>query len=65
MGNVSNLDSLANVLGCNISYLPMKYLGQPLEASFTTVYLGWSIEKIEHRLAVGRGCICWKVVGSS
>jgi hypothetical protein len=34
VGNVSNVEGLASILGCRVSSLPMKYLGLPLGASF-------------------------------
>jgi hypothetical protein len=50
--NVNNVDGLANILGCWISSLPMRYLCLPLEASFKAKSI-WDgvIEKIERRLA--------------
>lgn len=52
MGNVCNVRGLANILGCAISSLPMKYLGLPLGASFRakTIWDG-VLEKIKHRWA--------------
>jgi hypothetical protein len=43
---------LVSILGCGVSYLPLKYLGLPLGASYKIKYI-WDevIEKIEHRLA--------------
>lgn len=32
IGNVNNVEGLANIIGCRVSYLPMKYLGLPLGA---------------------------------
>lgn len=45
---VTNMDSLAGIPGCNVSYLPMKYLDLPLGATFT-VKIVWDvvIEKTE------------------
>ena len=34
MGAVPNMDLLVVVLGCKQGFLPMKYLGLPLEAKF-------------------------------
>ena len=34
MGEVPNLEALAQILGCQTASLPMKYLGLPLGASF-------------------------------
>lgn len=30
IGNVNNVEGLANILGCTVSSLPLKYLGLPL-----------------------------------
>ena len=30
VGEVNNLDALANILHCRVGNLPMKYLGMPL-----------------------------------
>jgi len=52
VGNVSNVDGLASILGCTASPLPMKYLSLPLRAPFKAIAI-WDgvIEKIECRLA--------------
>jgi hypothetical protein len=34
VGEVPNIEELASILSCRISYFPMKYLGLPLGASF-------------------------------
>jgi hypothetical protein len=34
IGNVNNVEGLANIIGCRVSYLPMKCLGLPLGALF-------------------------------
>ena len=34
VGEVNNLDALANILQCRVGSLPMKYLGMPLGTSF-------------------------------
>ena len=36
VGEVNNLDTLANILQCRVGSLPMKYLGMPLGTSFKT-----------------------------
>ena len=48
---VSNMEVLANILGCNCASLPMKYLGLPLGAKFKESVI-WNpiIEKMERRL---------------
>lgn len=49
MGNVSNMDGLANILGCEVSYLPLKYLvlppGAPFKAKliWDSVMRRWSV----------------------
>jgi hypothetical protein len=52
VGNVNNVDGLANMMGCMVSYLPMKYLGLPLGAPFKAKSI-WDCvtEKNERRLA--------------
>ncbi|XP_041011405.1 uncharacterized protein LOC121255193 [Juglans microcarpa x Juglans regia] len=48
VGDVHNINNLAELLGCRVAYLPMKYLGLPLGASFKAKYI-WDgvVEKIE------------------
>jgi hypothetical protein len=48
VGNVNNVDGLANILGCGVSSLPLKYLGLLLGAPFKAKSI-WDgvIEKIE------------------
>jgi hypothetical protein len=52
IGNVNNVEGLANILGCRVSSLPLKYLGLSLGASFKAKSI-WDgiIEKIERCLA--------------
>ena len=52
VGKVPNLEDLAQILGCKIASLPMKYLGLPLGASFKAKSI-WNpiIECMEKRLA--------------
>jgi hypothetical protein len=52
VGNVDNVEGLADIMGCGVSSLPMKYLGLPLGASFKAKSI-WNevVEKIERRLA--------------
>jgi hypothetical protein len=41
VGNVHNLDSLADIMGCKTTQLPMNYLGLPLGGKFQDQsYLG-------------------------
>jgi hypothetical protein len=52
IGEVGDVESLAQILGCRIGSLPMTYLGLPLGASFRSRSI-WNgvIEKVERRLA--------------
>ena len=52
VGDVENLQVLADILCCRIGSLPMNYLGMPLGSSFKSTLI-WNpiIEKIERRLA--------------
>jgi len=52
VGNVDQVESLADILGCGVAILPVKYLGLPLGASDKSIHI-WDgvIEKIERRLA--------------
>ncbi|XP_042965576.1 uncharacterized protein LOC122299388 [Carya illinoinensis] len=52
VGEVNNIRGLANILGCVVSSLPLKYLGLPLGASFKAKSI-WEgvLEKFERRLA--------------
>jgi len=49
---VDNVDGLAKILGCEISLLPLKYLGLPLGAPFKAKSI-WdgALGKIERRSA--------------
>jgi hypothetical protein len=52
VGNVDNVTGLADILGCGVSSLPLKYLGLPLGACYKAKPI-WNgvVEKIERRLA--------------
>jgi hypothetical protein len=51
IGNINNVEGLANILGCRVSSLPLKYLGLSLGASFKAKSIWDSIiEKIERCL---------------
>lgn len=52
VGEVNNLDALANILQCRVGSLPMKYLGMPLVTSFKTNSI-WNpiLEKMEKKLS--------------
>ena len=60
MGQVPDIDVLANIMGCNITHLPMSYLGLPLGAKFKSKQIWdliskqiWDLilEKMEWKLA--------------
>ena len=52
VGEVNNLDALANILQYRVGSLPMKYLGMPLGTSFKTASI-WNpiLEKVEKKLS--------------
>ena len=52
VGEVNNLDALANILQCRVGSLPMKYLGMSLGTSFKTSSI-WNpiLEKMEKKLS--------------
>ena len=52
MGQVPDIDVLANIMGCNITHLPMSYLGLPLGVKFKSKQI-WDLilEKMERKLA--------------
>jgi hypothetical protein len=52
VGNVDNMDELADIMGCGVSSQPLKYLGLPLGAPFKAKS-NWDdvVGKIERRLA--------------
>jgi hypothetical protein len=47
IGNVQNVTELADILGCKVSSLPMKYLGLPLSLFQIQGNMGSAIEKME------------------
>ncbi|KAL0011247.1 hypothetical protein SO802_006355 [Lithocarpus litseifolius] len=51
VGEVSNIDALANILSCRVGSMPMKYLGMPLGTLFKTASI-WNpiLEKMEKKL---------------
>ena len=52
VGQVPNIEVLADILGCNITQLPMSYLGLPLDAKFKSKQIWDPIsEKMEWKLA--------------
>jgi hypothetical protein len=55
VGDVDNMDELADIMGCGVSFLPLKYLGLPLGAPFKAKSI-WDdvVGKIERRL------VSWK-----
>ena len=52
VGEVNNLDALANILQCRVDSLPMKNLGMPLGTYFKTASI-WNLilEKMEKKLS--------------
>ena len=65
VGEVNNLDALANILQCRMGSLPMKYLGMPLGTSFKTASI-WNpiLEKWRRSHLDGSVSIYLRVVGS-
>ena len=52
VGEVSNMDLLVDIWGCNLGAFPMKYLGVPLGAAFKEKAISNPVlEKVERRLA--------------
>ena len=51
IGEVEDIGALANILGCSVAALPMKYLGLPLGVSFkdTSMWIGVVVQ-MEHQL---------------
>lgn len=46
------MDSMASILGCQISQLPINYLGLPLDALFKSISIRDNVlEKMERKLA--------------
>jgi hypothetical protein len=56
---VADVDLLANIFGCRVAMLLMKYLGLPLRASYKSTSI-WSgiVAKWRGGWLVGRGYIC-------
>jgi hypothetical protein len=51
MGDVDQVESLADILGCGVATLLVKYLDIPLGASYKSIHIWDSvIEKIERQL---------------
>lgn len=65
VGNVDQVGNLADILGCGVVTLPVKYLGLPLGASYKSIHI-WDgvIKKIEHRLASSKSYTFPRVVES-
>jgi hypothetical protein len=52
IGEVEDVEGLAQLLGCRVGSLPMTYLGLPLGASYKSVSTWkWVVEKTKRRLA--------------
>lgn len=53
IGEVPKVEALADILGCKIFNLPMKYLGLPLGAKYKSEAIcDLVLEKLERRLAM-------------
>lgn len=65
VGNVPNVESLAFILGCEVSTLPMKYLSLPLGVSFKSKSIWDEVleKKWSYNWLAGR-CTCPKVIES-
>ena len=52
IGDVSNIQSLANILQCRVGSLPMIYLGMPLGTLYKTAFI-WNLilERMEKKLS--------------
>jgi hypothetical protein len=50
VGEVVDVDLLANIFGCSVTRLPMKYLGLPLGDSYKSTIWSGIVEKMEMRL---------------
>lgn len=59
VGELADVDLLANIFGCRVARLPMNYLGLPLRAPYKSTSI-WSdiVQKWRGAWLVGRGCIC-------
>jgi len=66
MGNVDNVDWMADILGCEVSSMLLKCLGLPLGASYKVKHI-WDcvIEKIERHLASWKMMYMSRVEGLS
>jgi hypothetical protein len=64
VGDVVQVGSLADILGCEVASLPVKYLGLPFGASYKSTRI-WDgvIEKVENRLASWKGYTSLRVEG--
>ena len=65
IGEVNNLEVLANILHCRVGNLPMKYLGMPLGTLFKTALI-WNpiLEKMEKKLSGWKRLYLSRMVGS-
>lgn len=59
---MGDVDGLACILSCRVSFLPMTYLGLPLVASYKVISI-WNdiIEKMEHLLVGWKGFYLFEV----
>ena len=65
IGEVRNIQFLANILQCRVGSFPMIYLGMPLGTLYKTPSI-WNpiLERMDKKLSVGSGFICQRVVDS-
>ena len=52
VGNVPNMEELAEVLGCKVGVLPTTYLGLPLGAPYKSSRIWKGVEEFQKRLAL-------------
>lgn len=64
---MDNIDGLAGILGCKVSFLPLKYLGLSLDASFrpllrSSLFGMVLLKRLRASWLVGSECIYPRVV---
>ena len=65
IGEVRNIQFLANILQCRVGSLPMIYLGMPLGTLYKTTSIWNSIlERMEKKLSGWKQLFCQRVVDS-
>ena len=65
IGEVSNIQTLANILQCRVGNLPMIYLGMPLGTLYKIASI-WNLilERIEKKFSSWKQFICQRVANS-